>query len=248
MSLLEGKTAVITGAARGIGQEIALKFAAEGADLALCDVKTEWLDDTKSKVEALGRRAEAYAIDVSNGQQVTEGIAQVAKDFGSIDVVVNNAGITRDGLLMRMSEEDWDLVMSINLKGTFLMTKAASRFMMKQRSGVFVNIASVIGLMGNPGQANYGASKAGVANLTKTTAKELAARGVRANAIAPGFIKTKMTESLTEETRDAMLAAIPLKDFGTPEDVANVALFLASDLSRYVTGQTLSVCGGMVTA
>lgn len=248
MSLLEGKTAIVTGAARGIGQEIALKFAAEGADLALCDVKTEWLEETRTRVQALGRRAEVYAIDVSNGAQVTEGMAQVAKDFGSIDVVVNNAGITRDGLLMRMSEEDWDLVMSINLKGTFLMTKAASRYMMKQRSGVFVNIASVIGLMGNPGQANYGASKAGVSNLTKTTAKELAARGVRANAIAPGFIKTKMTDALTEETRNAMLAAIPLKDFGTAEDVANVALFLASDLSRYVTGQTLSVCGGMVTS
>lgn len=248
MPLLDGKNAIVTGAARGIGQHIALKLAEEGADLALCDVKTEWLDETKSKVEALGRRAEAYAIDVSDGAQVTEGVGRVAKDFGSIDVVVNNAGITRDGLLMRMSEEDWDLVMNINLKGTFLMTKAASRFMMKQRSGVFVNIASVIGLMGNPGQANYGASKAGVSNLTKTTAKELAARGIRANAIAPGFIKTKMTDALTDETRDAMLSAIPMKDFGTPEDVANVVLFLASDLSRYVTGQTLSVCGGMVTA
>jgi 3-oxoacyl-[acyl-carrier protein] reductase len=248
MPLLDGKTALVTGAARGIGQCIALKLAEEGANLALCDVKTEWLDETKSKVEALGRRAEAYAVDVSDSAQVTEGVGQVAKDFGSIDVVVNNAGITRDGLLMRMSEEDWDLVMNINLKGTFLMTKAASRYMMKQRSGVFVNIASVIGLMGNPGQANYGASKAGVSNLTKTTAKELAARGIRANAIAPGFIKTKMTDALTEETRNAMLAAIPMKDFGTPEDVANVVLFLASDLSRYVTGQTLSVCGGMVTA
>ncbi|MDF3128448.1 3-oxoacyl-[acyl-carrier-protein] reductase [Kiritimatiellaeota bacterium B1221] len=246
--MLEGKIALVTGAARGIGQEIALKLAAEGADLALCDVKTEWLDETKAKVEALGRRAEAYGVDVSNGEQVTAGVGQVNKDFGRIDIVVNNAGITRDGLLMRMSEEDWDLVMNINLKGTFLMTKAASRFMMKQRSGVFVNIASVIGLMGNPGQANYGASKAGVSNLTKTTAKELAARGIRANAIAPGFIKTKMTDALTDEVRDAMLAVIPMKDFGTPEDVANTVLFLASDLSRYVTGQTLSVCGGMVTS
>jgi 3-oxoacyl-[acyl-carrier protein] reductase len=147
-----------------------------------------------------------------------------------------------------MSEEDWDLVMNINLKGTFLMTKAAAKYMMKQRSGTFVNIASVIGLMGNPGQANYGASKAAVSNLTKTTAKELAARGIRANAIAPGFIKTKMTDALSDDVRNQMLAAIPMKDFGTPEDVANVVLFLASDLSRYVTGQTLSVCGGMVTA
>jgi len=248
MALLEGKTVLVTGAARGIGQQIALKMAEEGANLALCDVKTEWVAETKEKVEALGRRAEAYAVDVSDSAQVTEGVGKVKEDFGTLDVVINNAGITRDGLLMRMSEEDWDMVLNINLKGTFLMTKAAAKYMMKQRSGVFVNIASVIGLMGNPGQANYGASKAGVSNLTKTTAKELAARGIRANAIAPGFIKTKMTDALTDDTRNAMLAAIPMKDFGTPEDVANVALFLASDLSRYVTGQTLSVCGGMVTA
>lgn len=248
MPLLEGKVAIVTGAARGIGQSIALRLAEEGADLALSDVDAGWLDETKQKVEALGRRAEAYAVDVSKGDQVQAGVEAIVKDFGRIDVVVNNAGITRDGLLIRMSEEDWDLVMNINLKGTFLMTKAASRVMMKQRSGVFVNIASVIGLMGNPGQANYGASKAGVSNLTKTAAKELAARGIRANAIAPGFIKTKMTDALSEDVRNQMLAAIPLRDFGTPEDVANVVLFLASDLSRYVTGQTLSVCGGMVTA
>lgn len=248
MALLEGKVAIVTGAARGIGQEIALKLASEGADLALSDVKTEWLEETHSKVQALGRRAEVYAVDVSNGAQVQAGVDQIAKDFGKMDIVVNNAGITRDGLLVRMSEEDWDMVMNINLKGTFLMTKAASRYMMKQRSGNFVNIASVIGLMGNPGQANYGASKAAVINLTKTTAKELAARGIRANAIAPGFIKTKMTDALSEDVRNAMLAVIPMKDFGTPEDVANVVLFLASDLSRYVTGQTLSVCGGMVTS
>jgi len=248
MGLLDGKIAVVTGAARGIGQSIALRLAEEGADLALSDVKLEWLDETKAKIQALGRRAEGYAVDVSKGDQVQAGVDAMAKDFGRIDIVVNNAGITRDGLIIRMSEEDWDLVMDINLKGTFLMTKAAARPMMKQRSGVFVNIASVIGLMGNAGQANYGASKAGVSNLTKTVARELAARGIRANAVAPGFIKTKMTDALTEDVRNAMLAAIPLKDFGTPEDVANVVLFLASDLSRYVTGQTLSVCGGMVTA
>ncbi len=248
MSLLEGKLAVVTGAARGIGQSIALRLAEEGADLALCDVQADWVAETKQKVEALGRRAEAYAVDVSKGDQVQAGVDAIVKDFGKIDIVVNNAGITRDGLLIRMSEEDWDLVMNINLKGTFLMTKAAAKYMMKQRSGTFVNIASVIGLMGNPGQANYGASKAAVSNLTKTTAKELAARGIRANAIAPGFIKTKMTDALSEDVRNQMLAAIPMKDFGTPEDVANVVLFLASDLSRYVTGQTLSVCGGMVTA
>ena len=248
MSLLEGKVAVVTGAARGIGQSIALRLAEEGADLALCDVQADWVAETKEKVEALGRRAEAYGVDVSKGDQVQAGVDAIVKDFGKLDIVVNNAGITRDGLLIRMSEEDWDLVMNINLKGTFLMTKAAAKYMMKQRSGNFVNIASVIGLMGNPGQANYGASKAAVSNLTKTTAKELAARGIRANAIAPGFIKTKMTDALTEDVRNQMLAAIPMKDFGTPEDVANVVLFLASDLSRYVTGQTLSVCGGMVTA
>lgn len=248
MALLEGKVAVVTGAARGIGQSIALRLAEEGADLALSDVQAEWLTETKEKVEALGRRAEVYAVDVSKGDQVQAGVSAMAKDFGHIDVVVNNAGITRDGLLIRMSEEDWDLVMNINLKGTFLMTKAAAKVMMKQRSGAFVNISSVIGLMGNPGQANYGASKAAVSNLTKTAAKELAARGIRANAIAPGFIKTKMTDALSEDVRNQMLSAIPMKDFGTPEDVANVVLFLASDLSRYVTGQTLSVCGGMVTA
>jgi len=248
MALLDGKIVVITGAARGIGQSIALRLAEEGADIAACDVKAEWLDETLEKVRALGRRAEAYGVDVSKSDQVQAGVDAIQKDFGRIDVVVNNAGITRDGLIIRMSEEDWDLVMDINLKGTFLMTKAAAKYMMKQRSGTFVNIASVIGLMGNPGQANYGASKAAVSNLTKTVAKELAARGIRANAIAPGFIKTKMTDALTEDVRNQMLAAIPLKDFGTPEDVANVVLFLASDLSRYVTGQTLSVCGGMVTA
>jgi len=248
MALLEGKVAVVTGAARGIGQSIALRLAEEGADLALSDVKAEWLEETVAKVRALGRRAEAFEIDVSKSDQVQAGVDAMAAAFGKLDVVVNNAGITRDGLLIRMSEEDWDLVMDINLKGTFLMTKAAAKYMMKQRSGAFVNIASVIGLMGNPGQANYGASKAGVSNLTKTVAKELAARGIRANAIAPGFIKTKMTDALSDDVRNAMLSVIPLKDFGTPEDVANVVLFLASDLSRYVTGQTLSVCGGMVTA
>ncbi len=248
MPLLEGKTAIVTGAARGIGQSIALKLAQEGADLALSDVNADWLEETLGLVRALGRRAEGYAVDVSKADQVAAGVEAIAKDFGRIDIVVNNAGITRDGLLLRMSEEDWDLVMDINLKGTFLMTKAASKVMVKQRSGVFVNVASVIGLMGNPGQANYGASKAGVSNLTKTVAKELAGRGIRANAVAPGFIKTKMTDALTDEVRNKMLEAIPMRDFGLPEDVANVVLFLASDLSRYVTGQTLSICGGMVTA
>lgn len=248
MALLDGKVAVVTGAARGIGQAIALKLASEGADLALCNRRVESLAETKSMLEAQGKRVELYQVDVSKSDQVSEGITQIAKDFEKIDIVVNNAGITRDGLMMRMSEEDWDLVMNTNLKGTFLMTKAASKYMMKKRSGVFVNISSVIGLTGNPGQANYGASKAGMSNLTKTTARELATRGIRANAIAPGFIKTNMTDALTPELQDAMLKNIPMKEFGTPEDVANVVLFLASDLSRYVTGQTLSVCGGMVTS
>ena len=183
---LENKIALVTGAARGIGQAIALQLAADGADLALCDVKAEWLEDTAAKVKALGRRAESYAMDVANGAAVGEAVAQVLADFGRIDVLVNNAGITRDTLLMRMSEEDWDAVLDINLKGAFLVTKAVVKPMMKQRSGAIVNIASVVGIMGNPGQANYTASKAGLIALTKTTAKELGSRNIRVNAVAPG--------------------------------------------------------------
>jgi 3-oxoacyl-[acyl-carrier protein] reductase len=248
MILLEEKTALITGAARGIGQAIAVRLAEAGADVAGCDLQVDWLEETRAKVEALGRRFEGYAMDVSNAEQVGAAVDQVHTDFGQIDVLVNNAGITKDGLLARMSEADWDAVLDINLKGTFLCTKAVGRHMMKQRGGTIVNIASVIGLIGNAGQANYGASKAGVIAFTKSVAKELAGRNVRANAVAPGFIETAMTDALKEEVRQAMLNLIPLKTFGQPRDVADVVLFLASDLSGYVTGQVISVCGGMVTS
>ena len=246
MVSLEGNVAIVTGAARGIGQAIALKLASCGADLALCDLKAEWLEETAEKVKALGRTVRCYEGDVSKGDDVNAVVKQMHADFGQLDVLVNNAGITRDGLMMRMSEDDWDAVLDINLKGTFLFSKAAGRVMMKQRKGAIVNIASVIALMGNPGQANYGASKAGVIGLTKTVAKELASRNVRANAVAPGFIQTAMTDKLTEDVREQMLNAIPLKKFGQPEDVANVVAFLASDASAFVTGQVLSLCGGMV--
>jgi 3-oxoacyl-[acyl-carrier protein] reductase len=243
---LNGKVALVTGAARGLGQAIAVKLAEAGADVALCDLNAEWLEETAGKVAAVGRRAECYGVNVAEADSVAEGIKAVEKDFGKIDVLVNNAGITKDGLLMRMSEEDWDAVLNVNLKGTFLCTKAAMRGMMKQRSGAIVNIASVIGLMGNAGQANYAASKGGVISFSKTVAKELASRNVRCNAVAPGFIRTAMTDALDEDVQNKMKELIPLGRFGEPEDIANVVLFLASDASAYVTGQVLSTCGGMV--
>ena len=246
MKPLENKIALVTGAARGIGQAIALQLASDGADLALCDVKVEWLEDTAAKVKALGRRVETYAMNVADGAAVGEAVAKVAADFGRIDVLVNNAGITRDTLLIRMSEEDWDAVLDINLKGAFLVTKAVVKYMMKQRSGAIVNIASVVGIMGNPGQANYTASKAGLIALTKTTAKELGSRNVRVNAVAPGFIRTAMTDKLSEPAKEAMLRNVPLGRPGEPEDVAKAVAFLASDNAAYVNGQTLAVCGGMV--
>ena len=246
MKPLENKIALVTGAARGIGQAIALQLAADGADLALCDVKAEWLADTLSKVNALGRRAEGYAMDVANAAAVGEAVAKVLADFGRIDVLVNNAGITRDTLLIRMTEEDWDAVLDINLKGAFLTTKAVVKSMMKQRSGAIVNIASVVGIMGNPGQANYTASKAGLIALTKTTAKEMGSRNIRVNAVAPGFIHTAMTDKLSEPVKDAMLKMVPLGRLGEPEDVAKAVAFLASDNAAYVNGQTLAVCGGML--
>jgi len=244
---LNGKVALVTGAARGIGQAIAVRLARAGADLAVCDLQQEWLEETVAMVEACGQTARAYGADVSNAQMVQETVAAMQDDFGQIDVLVNNAGITKDGLLPRMTEDAWDQVINVNLKGTFLFTKGVSRIMMKQRSGAIVNVASIIGLIGNAGQANYSASKGGVIALTKSVAKELAARNVRANAVAPGFIKTRMTDELSEEVQNKMKASIPLGRFGSPEDVANVVLFLASDDAAYVTGQVLSVCGGMVT-
>ena len=247
MGRFDGKVALVTGAARGIGQATALKLAAEGADIALCDLRKEWIEDTESKVRALGRRAESFAMNVAVGDDVTRAVGEVEKAFGRIDVLINNAGITKDGLLMRMSEEDWDNVLEINLKGTFLCTKAVSRIMMKQRSGAIVNVASIIGLIGNAGQCNYSASKAGVIALTKSVAKELAARNIRANAVAPGFIATKMTDELSDDVKKQMLDNIPLKRFGSPDDVANVIAFLAGDEAAYVSGQVVTVCGGMVT-
>jgi 3-oxoacyl-[acyl-carrier protein] reductase len=239
---------LVTGAARGIGQAIALKLAAAGADIAACDLQAEWLADTLARVRALGRRAEGFSVNVAAAEEVQKAVDAALESFGRIDVLVNNAGITKDTFLARMSEADWNAVLSVNLTGTFLMTKAVSRPMMKQRAGVIVNVASIIGLIGNAGQCNYAASKAGVIAFTKSVAKELASRNIRANAVAPGFIQTKMTDALPEEVRKKMLDAIPLARFGEPDDVADVVLFLASDASSYVTGQVITVCGGMVTA
>jgi 3-oxoacyl-[acyl-carrier protein] reductase len=246
MGAFDGKVAVVTGAARGIGRTIAEKLAREGADVAICDLQVEWLAETSAAVQALGRKALPLAVDVGNGEAVNACMAEVIKVFGKVDIMVNNAGITKDTLLVRMSEDDWDAVLRVNLKGTFLFSRAVSKHMMKQRSGAIVNIASVIGLIGNAGQCNYAASKAGVIALTKSTAKELASRGVRVNAVAPGFISSKMTDALSQEVRDQMMANIPQGRFGQPEDIAQAVAFLASDEASYVTGQVLSVNGGMV--
>jgi len=245
MSLLHDQVAVITGAGRGIGQAIALKLAAEGAAIAAVDLKPEFTAETVEKAQALGRRAWGYGVDVANAAGVEETAARILADAGKVDILVNNAGITKDTLLMRMSEADWDAVLDINLKGTFLFTKAFCRALLKQRSGRIINIASIIGLIGNAGQCNYGASKAGVIGFTKSAAREFASRGVTVNAIAPGFIQTRMTEGLPEEVKQAMLKQIPLACFGQPEDVANAVLFFAGPQARYVTGQVLAVDGGM---
>jgi 3-oxoacyl-[acyl-carrier protein] reductase len=246
MGQLTDQIAVVTGAGRGIGQAIALKLAAEGADVVCVDLQADFVQQTVAGVQQLGRKAWAVAANVADAGSVEAAAEQILKEAGRVDILVNNAGITRDTLLMRMSEADWDAVLSINLKGTFLMTKAFSRAFLKQRSGRIVNIASVIGLIGNAGQCNYAASKAGVIGLTKSVARELASRGITANAIAPGFIETKMTEALGEEARASLLKQIPLNCLGQPEDVANAVLFLASPAARYVTGQVLAVDGGMV--
>jgi 3-oxoacyl-[acyl-carrier protein] reductase len=247
MPIMDGKKVVVTGAARGIGQAIALRFAEEGADLALCDLKAEWLEETAQAAAGMGAQVKCYSVDVSDFEQVKDTVKQIGSDLGGLDVLVNNAGITKDGFMMRMSEEDWDAVLNVNLKGTFAFTKAATRIMIKQRSGAIVNIASIIGLIGNAGQCNYSASKGGVIAMTKSVAKEMASRNIRANAVAPGFIETAMTDALPEENRAAMMNLIPLARLGQPRDVANTVLFLASDEASYITGQVLNVCGGMVT-
>jgi 3-oxoacyl-[acyl-carrier protein] reductase len=245
MNELTNQVAVVTGAGRGIGQAIALKLAAAGADVACVDLQVEFSAETVQKVQALGRKAWAFAANVSQAASVTAAVEQILAATGKVDILVNNAGITKDGLLMRMSEADWDAVLDINLKGTFLFTKAFSRSFLKQQSGRIVNIASVIGLIGNAGQCNYGASKAGVIGFTKSAARELASRGITVNAVAPGFIETAMTAKISPEAREALLKQIPLASLGQAEDVAAAVLFLASPAARYITGQVLPVDGGM---
>jgi len=248
MKLLEGKTAIVTGAARGIGRVIALKFAEQGANVAFTDIAMN--DDTASlekEINAIGVKVNGYASDASNFNSATELIKDVAEVFGTIDILINNAGVTKDGLLMRMSEENWDDVIRINLKSVFNMTKAVQSVMLKQRSGSIVNMSSVVGVKGNAGQSNYSASKAGIIGFTKSMAQELGSRNIRSNAIAPGFIETEMTAALGEEVVKEWRESIPLKRGGTPDDVANLALFLASDMSSYITGQVIHVCGGLLT-
>jgi len=246
MSQLANQIALVTGAGRGIGRSIALKFAVEGADLVCVSRTAENSEKVAKEIRGMGRRAWAHAVDVADASQVSSIIEKVLRETGRVDILVNNAGITRDGLLMRMSEADWDAVLDTNLKGAFLFTKALSRTFLKQRSGRIINIASVIGLIGNAGQANYAASKAALIGFTKSVAREFASRGITANAIAPGLIETDMTSVLSEEHRSEVLKTIPLGTFGKPEDIANAALFLASTQARYVTGQVLTVDGGMV--
>lgn len=244
---LTGKAALVTGASRGIGREIALELARQGADVAVNFSGSEAkANEVVDEIKALGRDAFTVKCDVSNSEEVTAMVKETIDRFGKLDILVNNAGITRDNLLMRMKENEWDDVININLKGVFLCTKAVTRQMMKQREGRIINIASIVGVSGNPGQANYVAAKAGVIGLTKTTAKELAARNITVNAIAPGFITTDMTDKLTEEIKAEMLKQIPLARLGEPKDIAKVTAFLASDDSSYMTGQTLHIDGGMV--
>lgn len=244
---LSGKKALVTGASRGIGRAIALELARQGADVAVNYSGSEAKAlDVVDEIKSMGRESFAVQCDVSNSESVTNMVKETMEHFGKLDILVNNAGITRDNLLMRMKEDEWDDVLNINLKGVFLCTKAVTRQMMKQRSGRIINISSIVGVSGNPGQANYVAAKAGVIGLTKTSAKELASRGITVNAIAPGFITTEMTDKLSEDIQNEMLKMIPLAQFGEPQDIANTVVFLASDESRYITGQTIHVDGGMV--
>lgn len=246
MRLLEGKTAVITGGSRGIGKGIAMRFAAEGANIAITNmISNDEFEAAVREIAAHGVKARGYVSDASVFADAENVIDEIVNDFGSVDILVNNAGITRDTLLMRMTEEQWDQVLTVNLKSVFNLTKAAIRPMMKQKNGSIINMSSVVGVSGNAGQANYSASKAGIIGFTKSVAKELGSRNVRCNAIAPGFILTEMTSRLPEDVKADWISKIPLRRGGLPEDVANAALFLASDLSSYITGQTLHVCGGM---
>ena len=243
---LEGKVAIVTGGARGIGKAICARLAAEGAKLAIVDILLETAQQTADEFTAAGFEAKAYAANVAKMEDAEATVAAVVNDFGKVDILVNNAGITKDTLMLKMTEDQWDAVISVNLKGTFNFTKAVVRPMMKQRAGKIVNIASVVGRMGNVGQANYSASKAGVIALAKTTAKEFGARNIQVNAVAPGFIVTDMTAQLPEAAREAFLTIIPAKRGGKPEDVANVVYFLCSPDSDYVTGQCINVDGGML--
>lgn len=246
MKLLEGKTALVTGAARGIGKALALRFAREGADIAFTDLVIDENGlETQREIEALGVKCMAYASNAADFAQTAEVVDQVKRDFGRIDVLVNNAGITKDGLMMRMSEAQWDAVITVNLKSAFNFIHACLPHMMRQRSGSIINMASVVGVHGNAGQSNYAASKAGLIALAKSIAQEVGSRGIRANAIAPGYIETAMTAALPEDVRKEWCAKIPLRRGGKPEDIADVAVFLASDMSSYVTGQTIQVDGGM---
>jgi len=246
MNQLENQIAVVTGAGRGIGRAIALKFAQAGANIVCVSRTRENSEKVAGEVSALGRKAWALAVDVADGKAVKAATEKILSDCGKVDILVNNAGVTRDGLLMRMSDEDWDAVLNTNLKGAFHFTRELFRFFAKQRAGRIINVSSVIGLIGNPGQCNYAASKAGLIGFTQSVAKELASRTVTVNAIAPGFIETDMTSDLNEELKAHILKAIPMGKFGSADDIADAALFLASPAARYITGQVLTVDGGMV--
>ncbi|HQO09284.1 MAG TPA: 3-oxoacyl-[acyl-carrier-protein] reductase [Clostridiales bacterium] len=245
--MLKDKVAIITGSARGIGRAIAEEYAANGAKVIISDIMQDKAEETANELKAkYNIDTLAIKADVSKYEDVETLVNQTIEKFGKIDIIVNNAGITRDNLIMRMSEQEWNLVIDINLKGVFNCTKAVSRPMMKQRYGKIINITSVVGEMGNPGQINYSASKAGVIGMTKTTAKELGSRGIRVNAIAPGFIVSEMTDKMTDQAKESLIKLIPLNELGKPADVAKAAVFLASDMADYITGQVINVCGGMV--
>jgi len=248
MKLLEGKTAIITGAARGIGKAVAMRFVQEGANVAITDlVYNEVMQQTESDLAKAGTKVKGYASDASKFEETQKLVDQIVADFGTVDILINNAGITMDNLLMRMTEEQWDKVLSVNLKSVFNFSRAVLKPMLKQRGGSIVNMSSVVGVGGNAGQSNYSASKAGIIGFTKSVAKELGSRNIRSNAVAPGFIITEMTAKLPPEVVEEWNNKIPLRRGGTPEDVANVCLFLASDLSAYVSGQVINVCGAMTT-